>query len=265
MKDWLGLAGRTAVVTGASGGLGRAIASELAQAGMRIALLDYDERGAASVAAELAGTGADAIGIGCDVSAQASVTAAAGRVSATFGAPDLLVNNAAVLRPGALDTLALGDWNAMIAVNLTGYFLCAQTFGRAMLDAGKGAIVHVASIAAHHPQGGSGAYSVTKAGVAMLSRQLATEWGPRGIRSNVVCPGLVRTPMSEPFYTAPGVLEKRTAVVPMRRIGAPADIADAVVFLASDRASYISGEEITVDGGFTRMVMNLIPRPAHDA
>jgi hypothetical protein len=96
----------------------------------------------------------------------------------------------------------------------------------------------------------------------MLSRQLACEWGPHGIRSNVVSPGLVVTPMSQAFYDTPGVTERRTAVIPMRRIGAPQDMADAILFLASERASYINGDEIIVDGGFTRTIMNLVPAGA---
>jgi NAD(P)-dependent dehydrogenase (short-subunit alcohol dehydrogenase family) len=133
-----------------------------------------------------------------------------------------------------------------------------------MLERGRGSLVHVASIAGQHPQAFSGAYSVGKAGVAMLSRQLALEWGPSGIRSNVVSPGLVRTPMSEAFYNAPGVAERRAAIVPSRRVGAPADIAEVVVFLASDRAAYVTGQEIAVDGGFGQVLMSMVPRPGFD-
>ncbi len=129
---------------------------------------------------------------------------------------------------------------------------------------GAGAIVHVASISASFPQGYSGAYSASKAGVVMVSRQLAVEWGPRGVRSNVVSPGMIRTPMTEAIYQAAGVHEARRALVPARRIGRPEDIADAVVFLASERASYITGEEIVVDGGLTRTLMGTIPRPGFE-
>ena len=122
------------------------------------------------------------------------------------------------------------------------------------------ACVHAGS----HAQAQSGAYSVSKAGVIMLSRQLASEWGPQGIRSNVVSPGMVMTPMSQSFYDTPGVTERRTAVVPARRIGMPQDIADAILFLASDRSSYVNGDEITVDGGYANMLMNLVPRPGFD-
>ena len=176
----------------------------------------------------------------------------------------MLVNTAAVLRPGGLENLSLAEWNAVLSVNLTGYFLCAQIFGRQMRKPGRGSIVHVASIAGSHAQGQSGAYSVSKAGVIMLSRQLASEWGPQGIRSNVVSPGMVITPMSQSFYDTPGVTERRSAVVPLRRVGMPQDIADAILYLASDRSSYVNGDEITVDGGYANMLMNLVPRPGFE-
>ena len=166
--------------------------------------------------------------------------------------------------PAGSIRLSLAEWNAVLSVNLTGYFLCAQIFGRQMRTHGRGSLVHVSSIAGSHAQGQSGAYSVSKAGVIMLSQQLANEWGPHGIRSNVVSPGLVITPMSQSFYDTPGVTERRKAVVPMRRIGMPQDIADAILFLASDRSSYVNGDEITVDGGFVRMLMNLVPRPGFE-
>jgi len=189
------------------------------------------------------------------------VTAAAGRIEKSLGPCSILVNTAAVLRPGGLESLSLAEWNAVLSVNLTGYFLCAQSFGRQMRKLGRGSLVHESSIAGSHAQGQSGAYSVSKAGVIMLSRQLASEWGPEGVRSNVVSPGMVITPMSQAFYDTPGVTERRTAVVPMRRIGAPQDMADAILFLASDRSSYVNGEEIIVDGGYVRTLMSHVPRP----
>jgi NAD(P)-dependent dehydrogenase (short-subunit alcohol dehydrogenase family) len=262
--EWLGLAGRVCVVTGGGGGIGRAVAISLARAGAKVAAIDRDELGLKRTAEELRRYGDGHLLAPCDVASASSIASAAAAVEKTLGPCSVLVNAAALLRPGALETLTLEEWNAVMAVNLTGYFLCAQNFGRQMRAQGRGSLVHVASIAGGHAQARSGAYSVSKAGVVMLSRQLASEWGPDGIRSNVVSPGLVITPMSQAFYDTPGVTERRAAVTPLRRIGEPQDIADAVLFLASDRASYINGDEITVDGGYVRTIMNLIPRPGFD-
>jgi NAD(P)-dependent dehydrogenase (short-subunit alcohol dehydrogenase family) len=261
--DWLGLSGRVAVITGGGGGIGRATAVSFAKAGAKVAVIDRDEKGLETTRSELRAFGAEPVVVSCDTTDEKSVAAAAATVETSLGPCGILVNTAAILRSGGLDALSLPEWNTTIAVNLTGYFLCAQMFGRQMRKLGRGSLVHVASVAASNAQGFSGAYSVSKAGVVMLSRQLASEWGPHGIRSNAVSPGLVVTPMSQAFYDTPGVTERRTAVVPMRRIGAPQDMADAILFLASDRASYVNGDEIIVDGGFTRTIMNLVPRPGH--
>jgi NAD(P)-dependent dehydrogenase (short-subunit alcohol dehydrogenase family) len=263
-SDWLGLAGRACVVTGGGGGIGRAVALSLAQAGARVAAIDLDERGLEVTAAELRKSGAGHFTARCDTSSAESVTAAAEAVDKALGPCSVLVNAAAVLRPGGLENLSLAEWNAVLSINLTGYFLCAQVFGKQMRAQGRGSLVHVASIAGSHSQGQSGAYSVSKAGVVMLSRQLASEWGPQGIRSNCVSPGMVITPMSQAFYDTPGVTERRSAVVPLRRVGMPQDMADAILFLASDRASYVNGEEIIVDGGYANMLMNLVPRPGFE-
>ena len=263
-SDWLGLSGRVCVVTGGGGGIGRATAISLARAGARVAAIDRDEDGLEVTRAELLKLAHDHLVASCDTTSAESVTAASEAVEKTLGPCSVLVNTAAVLRPGGLDTLSLAEWNAVLAVNLTGYFLCAQIFGRQMRAHRRGSLVHVASIAGSHAQGQSGAYSVSKAGVIMLSQQLANEWGPHGIRSNVVSPGMVITPMSQSFYDTPGITERRAAVVPSRRIGMPQDIADAILFLASDRSSYVNGDEITVDGGYVRMLMNLVPRPGFE-
>jgi NAD(P)-dependent dehydrogenase (short-subunit alcohol dehydrogenase family) len=259
--DWLGLAGKVAVVTGAAGGMGRAMAAGFAAAGAAVALLDRDAAGCEALAAELAAAGARTLALGCDTTDEASTAAAARAVGERLGPADILVNNAGILRPGPLASLGVAEWNALLAVNLTGYLLCAQAFGRGMMERGSGALVHVASIAASNPQPRSGAYSPSKAAVAMLSRQLALEWGPSGVRSNVVSPGLIRTPMSEGFYATPGIKERREAMLPSRRIGTPADIADAALFLSSPRASYVNGAEILVDGGLGTVLMEQTPRP----
>jgi len=263
-KDWLGLAGQIAVVTGGASGIGRATGHALANAGMSVALLDVNAAGAEAVAGELLASGAKAVAIHCDTTHEDGVRMAATRVERELGPVAVLVNNAGVLRPGGLDTLAIADWNANIAVNLTGYLIAAQAFGKAMLARGSGTLVHIASIAAREPQAWSGAYSVTKAGVVMLSRQLAFEWGPRGVRSNVVSPGLVRTALSEAFYQAPGVAERRAKMVPVGRVATPVDIADAVTFLASPRSGYVNGDEMLVDGGMDDCLMSFVPRPGFE-
>ncbi|MCO6415677.1 SDR family oxidoreductase [Siccirubricoccus sp. KC 17139] len=259
--DWLGLGGKVAVVTGAGGGIGRACARSFVEAGASVMLLDLDAERLAAVEQELRAAGGQVAAKVCDTTSEASIKAAAEATQQALGPAEILVNNAGILRPGPLATLSLAEWNALLAVNLTGYLLCAQAFRPQMLAKKGGAIVSVASIAGRNPQPRSGAYSPSKAGVLMLSKQLALEWGPEGIRSNVVSPGLVRTPLSEAFYQAPGVAEKRAAMVPLKRVAGPQDMADAVLYLASPRASYVTGAEILVDGGLDQMVMELTPRP----
>ena len=263
--SWLGLEQRVCAVTGAGSGIGESIAVEFARAGARVALLDRDYAGADRVARALTDEGHRAIAFECDVSREASVAQAARHVREALGDCTVLVNNAGMLRAGALDEVGVDDWNAVLAVNLTGHLLCARAFRPQMLAAGGGSIVNVASIAALHPQTRSGAYSPSKAGVLLLSRQLAAEWGPQGIRSNAICPGMIRTPLSARFYETPGFEERRAAVTASRRIGEPADIANCALFLASGRSAYLNGAELVVDGGMDTMLMDLVPRPGFNA
>lgn len=263
-ESWLGLEGKTCVVTGAAGGLGQAIAREFARDGANVALLDVDADACSTLEAEITEAGGRAVTVACDVARDESVTAAVEAVDAAFGPADILVNNAGILRPSKLEDLSIADWQKLLDINLTGYLRCAQAFGKAMLARGEGAIVHIGSIAATQPQAFSGAYSPTKSAVVMLSRQMAYEWGPKGVRSNVVSPGLVRTGMSEAFYQVPGVLERRNAVVPTGQIGRPEDIADAAAYLASRRAGHVNGQDLIVDGGLSQTLMSFVPRPGYE-
>ncbi len=258
---WLGLSGRVCVVSGAGSGIGAAIAQGLAAVGAQVALLDRDADAAERVAASLRAGGATALALHCDIADEAAVRAAAARVRRELGPAHALVNNAGLLRAGSLDDVSLADWNAVLAVNLTGYLLCAREFGADMRAAGRGSIVHVASVAALHPQTRSGSYSPSKAAVLLLSRQLAAEWGPQGVRSNAICPGMIRTPLSARFYDEPGFEARRAAVTASRRVGEPVDIANPAIFLASDRSAYLNGAELVVDGGLGCMLMDMVPRP----
>lgn len=261
LPHWTGLQDRVCVITGGASGIGAATARALAEVGARVAIVDRDEAAAIAAARRLADGGAHAIGVGCDIADEAAVRDAAARVRRELGPVHGLVNNAGFLRAGALQNVSLADWNEVLAVNLTGHLLCSREFGRDMLAAGRGAIVHVASISALHPQTNSGAYSASKAGVLLLSKQLAAEWGPRGVRSNAVCPGMIRTALSASFYEVPGFEAARAAVTASRRVGEPVDIAEPCVFLLSDRAAYVNGAELLVDGGLGCMLMDMVPRP----
>ena len=264
MQDWLGLSGKVAVVSGGGGGIGRTIATSLAQAGCKVAVLDINEASAEDTAQGLQQSGATAIAVQADISDHASVSRAADQVAQGLGPCDILVNNAALIRNGALSTLSVADWTAVLTVNLTGYFICSQVFGGQMMQRGGGSIIHVSSMAGIHPQPTSGAYSVSKAGVMMLSKNIAQEWGPKGVRSNVVSPAMVMTPMSEVIYRDPEVKKLREKVVPIGRIGQPQDIADAITYLASDRSGYVSGQEILCDGGWNTVLLQQVPRPGFD-
>ncbi|SCK29710.1 NAD(P)-dependent dehydrogenase, short-chain alcohol dehydrogenase family [Variovorax sp. HW608] len=258
---WLALEDQVAVVTGAASGIGAAVAQSLGDAGAKVALLDLDGKGAETIALQLRSQGRRAIAIECDIASEGSVAKAAQQVGRELGACSVLVNNAGMLRAGELADVSLDAWNQVLAVNLTGYLLCARAFSKPMRDARCGSIVNVASISALHPQTGSGAYSASKAGVLLMSRQMAVEWGPLGVRSNAICPGMIRTALSATFYEEPGFEARRAQVTASRRIGEPQDIADAALFLASPRSAYVNGAELVVDGGMSSMLMDMVPRP----
>ncbi len=260
-RSWLSLEGKVCVVTGAASGIGAAIARQLASEGAKVALLDRNIEEARRVAADLSEAGATSIALACDTSLETEVKAAAQQVLEQLGPSYGLVNNAGFLRAAKLDAVSLADWNAVLSVNLTGYLLCARAFAAQMRANGGGSIVHIASIASNFPQTNSGAYSASKAGVLLLSRQMSVEWGFDNIRSNTICPGMIRTPLSEKFYEEPGFEAKRAAITASKRIGEPADIAHAALFLLSTRASYVNGAELAVDGAMSAMLMDSVPRP----
>lgn len=259
-QDWLGLAARVCVVTGAASGIGAAMAAGFSAVGARVVLLDRDGPGVRRMAEQVQAAGGEAQAWVCDISDEAQMLEVAQKVQDTWGPCDALINNAGLLKAGTLESVSVADWNTVLSVNLTGYLLCARAF-KAQLQRTRGALVHVASISANFPQTASGAYSASKAGVLLLSRQMATEWGPLGIRSNAICPGMIRTALSAKFYEEPGFEARRAQVTASRRIGEPQDIADVALFLASPRSAYVNGAEIAVDGGMSSMLMDMVPRP----
>lgn len=230
------------MVTGAARGIGAAITARLAADGYEVVGLDLD-----------AGDGITV----CDVADHEDVR----RVAAEVGPVDVLVNNAGMWRFGPIEDADPADVARVMAVNFGGAFNCTQAFGRTMLHRG-GSIVNVVSIAAHSPNPSVGAYSPSKAAVLAFTRQTAVEWGPRGVRCNAVGPGFVPTEGTSDVYDDPAVRAVRAGAVPMRRLGAPSDVAAVVSFLAGEDAAYVTGQVIYVDGGVTESLMTLIPRPS---
>ena len=256
---------RHAVVTGAGRGIGRAIAQAAAAAGYRVGVLDRDAAAAVAVAKEIndrrngSQPEAEAVPLVVDVADEAGVDVAFD----AFGAvPDLLVNNAGIVRFGPLLDLGRADWQAVVDVNLTGTFICARAAARRMVAAGTGGvIVNITSMNGVAPGPNAGAYGATKSAVALLTQQMALEWGAHGIRVNAVAPGLIDAGMSEPIYADPDFRERRSSKVPLGRLGTPEDIARVVLFLASPEAAYITAQNLVVDGGVTCNIIGQLPRP----
>lgn len=244
-----------AVITGAGHGIGAVIARLAAKEGYRVALWDVDRAAADAVAAEI---GDDAVVHTVDVTVENSVEAA---FAALGEAPALVVNNAGMVRFGPLLTLSVTDWEAVLAVNLTGTFLVSRGAARRMSEVGGGAIVNIASVNGIAAAPNAGAYTSTKAGIIMLTEQMALEWAGSGVRVNAVAPGLILAGMSDPIYADPAVRELRQSKVPLGSLGTAEDVASAVLFLASDKAAYITGQTLAVDGGLTKAAMLGLARP----
>lgn len=262
-KDsWLGLEGKVAVVTGAVGGMGTKFVESFAQHGVAVALVDIAKEKNEQLARQTREHyHVDTLAVQCDTSKENEVDAAVKAVTEHFGKVDILVNTAALLHSSLFEELSLEEWQKTLDVNLTGYFLMSQRFGRVMIKQGKGTMIHISTMLSKFPETYSGAYSVTKAGVNMLSRQMAAEWGQYGIRSNCILPSLVKTPLSEAFYEDKEVEEKRKAITASKRIGNLDDIANAVLYLSSDRSDYTNGADLTVEGGLGIMMGDQIAKP----
>lgn len=262
MAEWLELKDKVVVVTGAVGGMGQKFTADFAEQGAKIVLLDLLTDKLNSYAKELSNKyKVDTLAITCDSTNEEQVNAAVKQVVERFGRVDVLVNTAAILRFSPLEDLSVAEWRKAVDINLTGYFITSQAFGKQMIKQKKGTMVHISTVAGIFPETYSGAYSTTKAGVMMLSKQMAAEWGQFGVRSNCILPCLVKTPLSTDFYKDPAVEQGRSKLVASKRIGELEDISNAVLFLASDRSDYINGDDLKVDGGLAIMMQDQIPKP----
>lgn len=242
--------GRSLLVTGGAAGIGATIARRAAASGYRVGILDVRAPTEPAVGV------ASFVGSVADEDTVESVLD-------QFGTPDVLVNNAGIVRFGPLMDLAEADWRSVVDVNLTGTFLMARATARRWIDLGRpGAIVNLTSINGVAAGPNAGAYGATKAAVTLLTTQMALEWGSSGIRVNAVAPGLIDAGMSEPIYADAATRAARESKVPLGRLGTAEDVADAVLYLASEHAAYITGQNLVVDGGVAGSVIAHLPRPA---
>lgn len=238
------LTGRTALVTGSTRGIGRAIASSLAAAGARVAVVGRERARAVEAAAELGG---EAAGFAADMGDPPAVAALVAEVEEAFGRIDILVNNAGLTRDNILFRLRDEDWNAVLDANLRGAFLAIRSASRGMIKRRWGRVINIASVVGITGNKGQANYAASKAGLIALTKSVAKELGSRNVLVNAVAPGFIDTDM-----TAALTAEARAALagqIPLERLGTPEDVAAAVTFLASEHASYITGQTLVVDGG----------------
>jgi NAD(P)-dependent dehydrogenase (short-subunit alcohol dehydrogenase family) len=251
------LDGKVAIVTGGGSGLGRASALLFAREGARVAVVDLDGDAAQAVADEVVEAGGKALAVQTDVASARDAARLVEETVAGLGALHVLYNNAGVNSSGGVVEGTEDDWDRCLAVNAKGTFLCSQAAVPAIAEAGGGAIVNQGSVAALVGVANFAAYSAAKGAVVALTRAMAVELAPLGIRVNVLCPGTVATPLMEPLLRARGGgdLDKGLALTaekyPLGRLGAPEEIAQVACFLASDDAAFVTGAVYTVDGGMT--------------
>ncbi|WP_278262913.1 SDR family oxidoreductase [Nocardia sp. AG03] len=244
---------RVAVVTGAARGIGAAVALRLATDGYAVAVLDLDEAACADTVAAIEAAGGRALAVGADVSDEAAVTAAVERIATELGAPVALVNNAGVLRDNLLFKMSVDDWDTVLNVHLRGAFLMTRAVQKYMVEAGFGRVVNLSSTSALGNRGQAN-YSAAKAGMQGFTKTLAFELGKFGVTANAIAPGFIETEMTAATAARVGAdfeafKAAAASQIPVNRVGAPADIAHAASFFASEGAGFVSGQVLYVAGG----------------
>ena len=245
--------GKAALVTGGGGGIGGAIARRLAEEGAAVGVLDRRGEAAAETAAAIQAAGGRALALTAEIAEPASVEAARAAMAGALGSPDVLINNAAFAIKGDLENTALADWRAEIEIDLDGQFVCAKAVLPEMVARGRGAIVNIGSVNGLMALGNP-AYSAAKAGLLAFTRSLAVEYGPKGVRANMVSPGTVETDIETWRIRRrknPEIFAQLARWYPVGRVGRPEDVAAAVAFVAADEAGFVNGANLVVDGGLT--------------
>jgi len=252
VRNFIDLSGRVAVITGAAQGIGRGIAETLAAAGAAVAAVDRNAERLEETVAAIEAAGGTAMPLPLDVTDEGAVAAAWERVASTLGGLDILANAAGVISPNVpAHEAELADFDRVIAVNLKAALITAKHAFGPMKAAGRGSIINLSSQAALLSLPNQAIYTASKGGVTTLTRSLAIDWAPSGIRVNAIAPTFIRTPMAEPMLADPAVLRAAQRRIPLGRVGDPADIAHVALFLASDLSALMTGQTLAVDGGWS--------------